>query len=178
PRVHLAPGLHYSISKVVHYAILIIGFFAGVGLLGFDLTKLTILAGAFGVGLGFGLQNIINNFVSGIILLFERPIKVGDVIQLDSSEGVVQRIGIRASIIHTSKGSEIIVPNAKLISDPVTNLTSFHQQRMILIPLVVAPGPDAPRVIKLLQSVAASQPLILKDPAPRVLLTNFTGGAL
>jgi len=107
PRIHLAPGLHYSISKTLHYAILIIGFFAGVGLLGFDLSKLTILAGAFSVGLGFGLQNIINNFVSGLILLFERPIKVGDVIQLDTTEGVVEQIGIRASIIRTVNGSEI-----------------------------------------------------------------------
>lgn len=178
PRVHLAPGVHYSISTMLHYAILLVGFFVGIAMLGFDLTKLTILAGAFGVGLGFGLQNIINNFVSGIILLFERPIKVGDVVQLDSSEGVVQRIGIRASIIRTSKGSEIIVPNAKLISDTVTNLTSFHEQRMILIPLVVAPGPDASRVMELLKSTAVSQPLILKDPPPRVLLTNFTGGSL
>src|ERR1051326_7073727 len=87
PRVHLAPGLHYSISKTVHYAILIFGFFAGVGLLGFDLSKLTILAGAFSVGLGFGLRNIIRIFVSALIFLLEHPIKVGDASQLDTTEG-------------------------------------------------------------------------------------------
>ena len=102
-RVKLAPGLHYSISKMVNYAILVIGFFIGIAMLGFDLTRLTILVGAFGVGLGFGLQNIINNFVSGLILLFERPIKVGDVIQLGGNEGVVKHIGIRASIVRGSK---------------------------------------------------------------------------
>ena len=112
-RVKLAPGLHYSISKMVNYAILVIGFFIGVAMLGFDLTRLTILVGAFGVGLGFGLQNIINNFVSGLILLFERPIKVGDVIQLGGNEGVVKHIGIRASIVEAPNGSEFIVPNAQ-----------------------------------------------------------------
>ena len=105
-RVKLAPGLYYSISKMVNYVVLVIGFFVGVALLGFDLTRLTILVGAFGVGLGFGLQNIINNFVSGLILLFERPIKVGDLVQLAGNEGVVKHIGIRASILRVPNGSE------------------------------------------------------------------------
>jgi small-conductance mechanosensitive channel len=178
PRVHLAPGLHYSISKTVHYAILIFGFFAGVGLLGFDLSKLTILAGAFSVGLGFGLQNIINNFVSGLILLFERPIKVGDVIQIDTTEGVVEQIGIRASIVRTTNGSEIILPNAKLISDPVTNWTFSRRQRLIVIPLSVAPGTDSQKVIDALKSAAEAHPSIVKDPPPQALFIDFTGGVL
>jgi small-conductance mechanosensitive channel len=175
PRVHLAPGLHYTISKTLHYAILIIGFFAGVGLLGFDLSKLTILAGAFSVGLGFGLQNIINNFVSGLILLFERPIKVGDVIQLDTTEGVVDQIGIRASVIRTVNGSEIIMPNAKLISDPVTNWTFSRRQRLIVIPVSVVPGTDGQKVIDALRSAAANHPSVLKDPPPQALFIDFTG---
>jgi potassium efflux system protein len=176
PRVHLAPGLHYTISKTLHYAILIVGFFAGVGLLGFDLSKLTILAGAFSVGLGFGLQNIINNFVSGLILLFERPIKVGDVIQLDTTEGVVEQIGIRASVIRTVNGSEIIMPNAKLISDPVTNWTFSRRQRLIVIPLTVVAGSDGQKVIEALNSAAASHPAVLKEPPPQALFIDFTGG--
>jgi small-conductance mechanosensitive channel len=178
PRVHLAPGLHYTISKTLHYAILILGFFAGVGLLGFDLSKLTILAGAFSVGLGFGLQNIINNFVSGLILLFERPVKVGDVIQLDTTEGVVEQIGIRASIIRTVNGSEIIMPNAKLISDPVTNWTFSRRQRLIVIPLSVVPGTDGQKVIDTLRSAAANNPAVLKEPPPQALCIDFSGGAL
>jgi Small-conductance mechanosensitive channel len=175
PRVHLAPGLHYTISKTLHYAILIVGFFAGVALLGFDLSKLTILAGAFSVGLGFGLQNIINNFVSGLILLFERPIKVGDVIQLDTTEGVVEQIGIRASVIRTVNGSEIIMPNAKLISDPVTNWTFSRRQRLIVIPISVVPGTDGQKVIETLKSAATSHPAVLKEPPPQALFIDFTG---
>lgn len=178
PRVHLAPGLHYSISKTLHYAILLLGFFAGVGLLGFDLSKLTILAGAFSVGLGFGLQNIINNFVSGLILLFERPIKVGDIIQIDTTEGSVEQIGIRASVVRTTNGSEIILPNAKLISDPVTNWTFSRRQRLIVIPLSVAPGTDAQKVIEALKSAAEAHPSVIKDPPPQALFIDFTGGVL
>jgi small-conductance mechanosensitive channel len=170
--------LHYTISKTLHYAILIVGFFAGVGLLGFDLSKLTILAGAFSVGLGFGLQNIINNFVSGLILLFERPIKVGDVIQLDTTEGYVEQIGIRASVIRTVNGSEIIMPNAKLISDPVTNWTFSRRQRLIVIPVLVVPGTDGQKVIEILKSAAANNPAVLKDPPPQALLIDFTGGGV
>jgi small-conductance mechanosensitive channel len=178
PRIELAPGVHYSISRMVHYVILVAGFLLGIALVGFDMTKLTILAGAVGVGLGFGLQNIINNFVSGIILLFERPIKIGDVIQLDSTEGTVTRIGIRASIVQTLNGPEIIVPNGKLISDPVTNWTFSRRQRLVIIPIAVAPGSDARRVLDILREAAGSQPAIRREPPPQALLMNFSGGGL
>ena len=178
PRVHLAPGLHYSISTVVHYAIILVGFFIGVSLLGFDLSKLTILAGAFSVGLGFGLQNIVNNFISGIILLFERPIKIGDVIQWDTSEGVVERIGIRASVVRVTSGAEIIVPNGKLISDPVTNWTFSRLQRFIVLPVSVAAGTDPKKAGDILKSVAAAHALIIKEPPPQALVTDLSGGVL
>jgi small-conductance mechanosensitive channel len=178
PRVHLAPGLHYSISKVVHYAIVLVGFFIGVGLLGFDLSKLTILAGAFSVGLGFGLQNIVNNFISGIILLFERPIKIGDVIQWDTSEGVVERIGIRASVVRITSGAEVIVPNGKLISDPVTNWTFSRRQRFLVLPISVAAGTEPKKVAEILTAVAAAHPLIIKEPPPQALVTDLSGGVL
>jgi small-conductance mechanosensitive channel len=178
PRANLAPGLHYSVSTVLHYVILLGGFLIALGLLGFDLTRLTILAGAFSVGLGFGLQNVVNNFVSGIILLFERPIKIGDVIQLSSAEGIVQRIGIRASVIRTAAGSEIIVPNGKLISDEVTNWTLSDRQRRISIPVTLLAGADPKEPMELLKGVAAAHPKVLKTPAPEVLLTHFGGGSL
>ena len=119
----LERGIPYAISTMLHYAILLIGFFVALGALGIDLTKITILAGAFSVGVGFGLQNVINNFVSGLILLFERPIKIGDIIEVGGNIGEVRRIGIRASIIRTKDGSEVIVPNGLLISGQVTNWT-------------------------------------------------------
>ncbi|MGZ5232952.1 MAG: mechanosensitive ion channel domain-containing protein, partial [Burkholderiales bacterium] len=117
PHARLKRGLPYAISQTVHYLILVAGFFVAMAALGLDMTKFTILAGAFTVGVGFGLQNIFNNFVSGLILLYERPVQVGDLIQMDDATGVVERIGIRASIVRTSNGSEIIVPNGKLISE-------------------------------------------------------------
>ncbi len=174
-------GLSNAISTMLHYAILLIGLFVAVAALGFDLAKITILAGALSVGIGFGLQNIINNFVSGIILLFERPIKVGDTIgdtiQLDDAVGVVDHIGIRATIVRTADGSEIIVPNGSLISNRVTNWTFSDRQRVIAIPIGVARGADPDHVIKLLKGVAAAHPLLAKDPAPQVHVT-FSPGAL
>jgi small-conductance mechanosensitive channel len=178
PRIQLAPGLYYSVSTILHYVILLVGSLIALFILGFNLQNLTILAGAFSVGLGFGLQNIVNNFVSGIILLFERPIKVGDVVQMEAVEGVVQRIGIRASIVRTASGAEIIVPNGKLISDPVTNWTLSDRHRRIEIPLAVAAGVEPKAVTELLIKTAAAHPLVLRDPPPQVLLVNPGGGAL
>jgi potassium-dependent mechanosensitive channel len=178
PRVQLAPGLHYSVSTILHYLILLVGSLVALFMLGFNLQNLTILAGAFSVGLGFGLQNVVNNFVSGIILLFERPIKVGDVVQMDAVEGIVQRIGIRACIVRTASGAEIILPNGKLISDPVTNWTLSDRRRRIEIPLTVAAGADPKALSELLVKTAAAHPLVLRDPPPQVLLVNPGGGAL
>jgi small-conductance mechanosensitive channel len=175
PRVRLAPGLYYSISKMVNYAVLLVGFFIGITLLGFDLTRLTILVGAFGVGLGFGLQNIINNFVSGLILLFERPIKVGDVIQLGGNEGVVKHIGIRASIVRLTNGSEQIVPNGSLISETVTNWTFTDNLRRIDMPIAVGGAVDVREIMGLLTSTAAQHPKAVKEPPAQALLVSFAG---
>jgi potassium efflux system protein len=174
-RVKLAPGLHYSISKVVNYCILVAGFFIGLKVLRFDLTNLTILIGAFGVGLGFGLQNIINNFVSGLILLFERPIKVGDVVQMEGNEGVVQRIGIRASVVRARNGAELIIPNGNLISQTVTNWTHSDRLRRVDFPVAVVGPVDAGKVMELLKQAALEQERVLKHPGPVVVVSSFTG---
>ncbi len=178
PRVPLAPGLPYAISTMMHYAILLIGFLAAVAVLGVDMTKVTILAGAFSVGVGLGLQNIFNNFVSGVILLFERPVKVGDVIQIEDVSGVVEHIGIRASILRTNEGSEVIMPNGKLISDRVINWTLTNRQHSIELPIAVAPGADPTKVVKLLERAAGSHPLIAKHPRPQALLVKLGPDAL
>ena len=146
--------------------------------LGIDLTKLTILVGAFTVGIGFGLQNVINNFVSGLILLFERPIKVGDVIDAGGNVGEVTRIGIRASVIRTADGSEIIVPNGALISSQVTNWTLSDRTRAVEVTVNVAGGVDPERVIELLKSTATAHPGVAKEPSPQVYVTSFSAGAV
>jgi len=176
--LHLARGLPYAISTMLHYVILLLGFFVALGALGIDLTKLTILVGAFTVGIGFGLQNIINNFVSGLILLFERPIKIGDVIEVGGNVGEVRRIGIRASVIRTADGSEVIVPNGSFISSQVTNWTFSDRQRAVEVSVNVVGGTDPQRVVELLKSTAAAHPGVAKEPSPQVYVTNFSAGAV
>jgi potassium efflux system protein len=173
PLVHLKRGLSYAISNTLHYCILTVGFFLAMAALGFDMTRVTVLAGAFGVGVGFGLQNIFNNFISGLILLFERPINIGDVIQVEDASGVVERIGIRASVIRTSIGSEIIVPNGKLISERLINWTLSSRQHGIELPLAVAQDSDPARVIALLERTAAAHPRINRDPPPQALVVKL-----
>jgi small-conductance mechanosensitive channel len=175
---HLAPGIPYATSTMLHYAILLLGFFIALGALGIDLTKITLLAGAFSVGIGFGLQNVINNFVSGLILLFERPIKIGDMIEVSGIAGEVRRIGIRASVIRTADGSEVIVPNGSLISSNVTNWTFSDVLRAIEVSVNVVGGADPQRVFELLKSTAAGHPGVAKEPSPQVYVVNFTAGAI
>ena len=174
----LASGIPYAISTLLHYAILLVGFFIALGVIGIDLTKITILAGAFSVGIGFGLQNVINNFVSGLILLFERPIKIGDTIEVSGNVGEVRRIGIRASIIRTADGSEVIVPNGSLISNQVTNWTLSDRRRAVEVSVSVVAGADLQRVAELLKSTAAVHPDVAKEPAPKVHVVNLTAGAV
>jgi small-conductance mechanosensitive channel len=178
PRVNLARGVPYAVSTMLHYAILLVGFFFAVAAMGIDMTKFTILAGAFGVGLGFGLQNIVNNFVSGLILLFERPVHVGDMIQVGGRDGKLRRIGMRASVIRTLEGSEVIVPNGQLISEEVLNWTLSDQQRRLEIPVGVAYGTDPERVIEILTNVGLKHPDIMTDPPPDTLFLGFGDSAL
>jgi small-conductance mechanosensitive channel len=173
PHARLKRGIPYAISQTVHYLILVVGFFVAMAALGLDMTKFTILAGAFTVGVGFGLQNIFNNFVSGLILLFERPVQVGDVIQVGDTAGAVERIGMRASIVRTPSGSEIIVPNSKLISDQLVNWTFSDRQRGIEISVSVVLGSDPKRVIEVLEQVAKDHPKLVAHPPPTALLTRM-----
>jgi potassium-dependent mechanosensitive channel len=173
----LERGIPYAISTMLHYAILLVGFFLALGALGIDLTKITILAGAFSVGIGFGLQNVINNFVSGLILLFERPIKIGDIIEVSGNTGEVRQIGIRASIIRTKDGSEVIVPNGLLISGQVTNWTLSDRGRAVEVSVSVAPTADPHQVTELLRSIAVDHPDVAKDPPPQVHVTGVSATA-
>jgi small-conductance mechanosensitive channel len=178
PRLPLGRGLPYAISSLLHYLILLLGFLAAVGAMGVDLNRVTLLTGAFGVGVGFGLQTIVNNFVSGIILLLERPIQVGDAIQMTDLDGEVRRIGIRSTTVHTWRGAEVIVPNATLISGNLTNWTLSDRTRRFELMVGVAYGTDPQRVIDLLRDAATSVPGVLKNPGPVVLFQSFGDSAL
>jgi small-conductance mechanosensitive channel len=178
PRLHLAAGLPYAISMVLHYTILVVGFLTATAVLGVDMTKFTILASAFGVGMGFGMQSIVNNFMSGLILLFERPVKVGDVIQVEDAEGQVETIGIRATTVRTSSGSRVIVPNGSLLAGRVTNWTGSSRDRKIELQVAVDCGANPADVMALLESVASEHPSISKSPRPQALFVKQGAGAL
>lgn len=168
-RVRLDRGLPYAVSTTVHYIILLTGLVLALTAIGVDMTKFTIVAGALTVGIGFGLQNIVNNFVSGLIVLFERPVKVGDTVEIDGIVGRVQHIGIRATVIHSTTGAEVIIPNGKLISDKVTNWTLSSQLRQIAVPVVTKPDINVTTLKATLQEVARWNKQVLESPAPEVL---------
>ncbi|MCK5189654.1 MAG: mechanosensitive ion channel, partial [Methylococcales bacterium] len=177
-RMHTPPGVPFAITTFSRYIILVIGFLAAVSVLGFPLDKITIVLGALGVGIGFGLQNITNNFVSGIILLFERPIRVGDKIQFDDLIGRVSSIGIRASKITSFDGSDVIVPNADFISSRVINWTFSDEKRRVIVPFGVSYETDPEQVLELLLKVAKDHPEIIESPEPEALFQNFGDSSL
>ena len=173
PRRGVARGMSYAYSRLVHYVILAVGFLVGLGVLGMDLTRVTVLAGAFGVGIGFGLQNVVNNFVCGLILLFERPVHVGDIVEVGDLLGEVRHIGIRASTVRTYQGADIIVPNAQFITANVTNWTFSDQLRRIDLPVGVNYGAAPQTMIELLEKTAQAHAAVLEYPPPRGLFMGY-----
>ncbi len=178
PRLRLAHGAPYAISSLLHYAMLFGGFLLALAAVGVDLNKFTVLAGAFGVGIGFGLQAIVNNFVSGLILLFERPIQIGDTVQVTDVIGEVRRIGIRSSTVRTFSGAEVIVPNADLITQQVTNWTLSDKMRRVELPVGVAYGSDPERVLDVLREVAEKHPEVVDYPPPFAIFVRFGDSSL
>jgi small-conductance mechanosensitive channel len=146
--------------------------------LGFDLKNVTILGGALGIGIGFGLQTVVSNFVCGLILLFERPLKVGDVIELGDQRGKVKKLGLRATVVETFDRAEVVVPNTDLISNQVTNWTLADRRMRLTIPVGVAYGSDIALVMKSLAEIAEENPLVLKNPAPQVLFSALGASSL
>ncbi len=178
PRLKLSRGVPATISLLINYSIITLGFVAAISAAGMEWSKLAILAGALGVGIGFGLQNLVNNFVSGLILIFERPIKVGDTIEFGTLLGRVLRIGIRSSTVRTYEGAEVIVPNGNIISSEVVNWTLSDKLRRIEILVGVAYGTDPEKVINILKGIVAEHDSILKNPEPVVLFTEFGDSSL
>ncbi|HOX19364.1 MAG TPA: mechanosensitive ion channel [Gemmatimonadales bacterium] len=177
-RLDMPRGLPSVIGRLTRYTLISLGFFSALAAIGVDIGQLTLIGGALGVGIGFGLQNIVSNFVSGLILAFERPIREGDQIQLQALTGEVRRIGFRATVVRTFDGAEVIVPNATLISQDVINWTLSDQQRRITVSVGVAYGSDPARVKALLLDVPGKFPAVLRTPEPFALFTGFGDSAL
>jgi small-conductance mechanosensitive channel len=178
-RRRMDEGARLSIVRLMHYALVLVGFLIALSALGFELKNVTIIGGALGVGIGFGMQAIVSNFVSGLILLFERPIKVGDVIQLsDGQQGRVLNLGLRATTVQTFDRAEIVVPNADLIANQVTNWTLGDRGMRLSIPVGVAYGSDVETVMRELLAAAMENDRVLKDPRPVVLFLNFGDSSL
>ncbi|RLE20222.1 MAG: hypothetical protein DRJ65_18710, partial [Acidobacteria bacterium] len=178
PRATLPQGVPETISKAVHYGTLMFGFFIALSAIGIDSSSLALILGALGFGISFGLQNVVNNFVSGLILLFERPIRVGDKIQVGDMGGVVGEIGIRATTVHTWDGADVIVPNANLISNEIINWTFSDNKRRIEVKVGVAYGVDPETVLALLPSLVTSHPDVLDNPEPIALFLGFGDSSL
>ena len=177
-RIHMSRGLPELIASIIYYLLMLIVFLAAINAAGIELNKFTVLTGAFGVGIGFGLQNIINNFVSGLILQFERPVHINDIIEVDNNTGKVTRIGIRSSTIQTVQGAEVIIPNANLISSKVINWTLSESQRRREFLVGVAYGTDPKVVLNILREAASKHELVLTKPEPMVYFTGFGDNAL
>ncbi len=172
-------GLQYAIARMAGYVVLVLGFAIGLDTVGFDLSTLKIIAGALGIGIGFGLQNVANDYVSGLIILAERPVQIGDRLDLGGGTvGKVVLIGARATQLLTDENIVIIVPNSQFVSNRVINWTHMDPRVRFTIPVGVAYGSDPHLVEKLLLEVAAAAPKVLKDPAPTVIFRKFGDNSL
>jgi potassium efflux system protein len=171
-------GVKVSISRLVHYVLIFIGFLVALFALGFEFTKLTIILSALGVGIGFGLQSVVNNFVSGIILLFERPVRVGNYIEFDGKWAEIKNIGLRATIVQTFDQADVIIPNADLVANQVINWTLTNRRVRLTIPVGVAYGSDIALVMETLRESAKDNSKVAEAPTPQVLYLNFGESAL
>ena len=178
PQTRLDIGMRNSLKSTVGYVGLIVAVAVAISTAGIDLSNVAIIAGALSIGIGFGLQNIVNNFVSGLILLAERPIKIGDWIVVGEHEGFVQRINVRATEVRTFQESSVIIPNSELLSSALINWTHKDAMARIEIPVGVSYGADVDLVRDTLIEVAASHPEVMRDPEPFVLFTAFGDSSL
>jgi small-conductance mechanosensitive channel len=178
PRMSLEPGQQYALARAVGYTIFLIGLMVGLQSAGVNLNSLLVLGGTLGIGLGFGLQNIANNFVSGLILLAEQPIRVGDRVEVGGTSGDVVRIGGRRTWVRTNENVVIIVPNSEFVSNRVTNWTLNDTQARFSVPVGVGYGSDPEKVRTILLDVAHQHADVLTTPAADVLCTGIGGNAL
>ena len=174
----IAKKKNQTSALLIRIGVFSLGFLLAVAASGFPLEKLTIIISAFGVGIGFGLQNIVNNLVSGIILAFEKPIQIGDMIEVDNRVGTMKEIGIRSSKILTSDGAEVIIPNGDLISQHVVNWTLSNNFRRIELIVPVASGSDIVKVEAVLRKIIGSHHDILQTPEPLIFLNSYSDASI
>ena len=178
PNMALPRGVAHSISSLSYYALAILGLIFALAVAGFELQQLAIVLGALGVGIGLGLQSVVNNFVSGLILMVERPIQPGDVVEINGVTGRVRDIGLRATRLITFEGADVVVPNGMLLAERLTNWTLSNSSRRIEVNVGVAYGSDPELVLTLLRDVALRTESLLKEPAPAALFVGFGASAL
>jgi small-conductance mechanosensitive channel len=178
PKMSLPRGVANSVSSLTYYAVVIAGLFVALAAAGFEVSQLAFVVGALGVGIGFGLQNVVNNFVSGLILMFERPIQPGDVVEVSGTSGKVREIGMRATTLSTFEGADVVVPNGVLLNEKLINWTLSDTDRRIDVNVGVAYGSDPRKVLDLLMEVTTATPGIATSPEPTVLFAGFGASAL
>ena len=178
PKMALPRGVGNSISTLSYYALVLLGLLWSLAVIGFQVSELAIVFGALGVGIGFGLQDVANNFVSGLILMFERPIQPGDVVEIAGHFGTVREIGMRATRLKTFEGADVVVPNGTLLSEKLINWTLRDRHRRLEVTFSVAEDSDPRQVIELLRDVAHTMPEIARLPAPVVLFRGQGNNSL
>jgi small-conductance mechanosensitive channel len=176
-RMRIDEGMQYTLTRIIHYLVMIIGAVVAFQFIGIDLTGLAVIVGFLSVGIGFGLQNITSNFVAGVILLLERPIKVGDRIMVGNQEGDVVEINMRSTTIRTLNNVAVIVPNSEFVSSKLENWSYGDETVRVDVNVGVSYESDLETVIRSLREVAAEHPEVLKNPAPDVLHTGFGDSA-
>ena len=177
-KTDLPESLEYGLARIMGYVFIVIGWYMALQFVGVDLSSLALIAGGISVGVGFGLQNIINNFVSGIIIFAERPITIGDRVEVSGIAGRVVKISLRSTTVITNDNITMIVPNADFISQTVTNWSHGDPKVRIRVPVGVAYGSDIELLEKLLLEIADENPKSLKDPKPSVLFDSFGDNSL
>ena len=177
-RTGMDAGARQAAGTIARYVLMLVGLLVLVQTAGIDLTTFNVLAGAVGIGIGFGLQNVVSNFIAGLIIMFERPIKVGDRIVVDNVDGDVIEIGARSTTVLTNDNITIIVPNSRFITESVVNWQYEDKKVRFKIPVAVAYGSDASKVRDLLLQVASADPEVLELPEPTVRLLEFGDNGL
>lgn len=166
-------GIRQSLSVFAQYVVIVIGVLLTLTAIGFDVTTLTVFAASLGVGIGFGLQNVVNNFISGILLLVERPLRLGDIVTVGTASGTVSQIGIRSMRLRTFDEFDLIVPNSALIADTFTNWTRSNSLMRVVLPVGISYDDDPTRAVTIVEEILREHPGVANIPAPMVTVENF-----
>jgi potassium efflux system protein len=176
--IELEPGSRYTINSLLRYAVFTIGVITVFSIIGWNWSRIQWLVAALSVGLGFGLQEIVANFVSGLIILFERPVRVGDTVTVGTLDGTVTKVRIRATTIRDWDRKEIIVPNKAFITEQVINWTLTDPITRVVVPVGISYGSDVRLATQVMQDTLNSMPLVLDEPEPRVFFMGFGDSSL